>query len=270
MNNKFDRVPLHLGDSPLLSRLAQYYALAPSAVLIRTAEAELLRAVSVKPPALDLCCGDGFFASLIRPSGFEAGCDITESALHQADSRNVYRHLVCADIVQGIPFPNSYFNTIVSNSSLEHVEDIDGALREIWRVLKPAGRLYTTFASHFAYEWWPCGKKALSRYLDFQPVYSYFSIEEWERRMGMAGLRVVGYKYYLSKTATRQLIFLDYHFSHVYITCNRTLARPFVRAMRRIPPTIWASLWKKMFAKIKILARDSGGGILIVAERDAM
>lgn len=256
-----------LGESPLLSRLAHYYAVAPSAVIIRTAEAELLRAVPIESPALDLCCGDGFFASLIRPSGFEAGCDISESTLHQATRRNTYRTLACADITRGIPFPDGHFSTIVSNSSLEHVENIDNALREIARVLKQGGRLYTTFASHYAYEWWPCGQDTLNRYLSFQPVYNYFPLQEWERRMGKVGLQVVGHQYYLSRTATRLLSFLDYHFSHVHMTSDKTLARPVVRVIHRVPPEVRAKFWARLFARIKILAQGEGGGILITAER---
>ncbi|MGB3903590.1 MAG: hypothetical protein WBB22_01575, partial [Anaerolineae bacterium] len=129
--------------------------------------------------------------------------------------------------------------------------------------------LYTTFASHFAYEWWPCGQNALTRYLSFQPIYNYSSLQEWEHLMGMVGLRVVDHQYYLSKTATRLLCFLDYHFSHVYMTSDTTLARPIIRAMRRIPPKVWARLWDKLFARIDILARAKGGGILIVAGKPA-
>ena len=83
-----------LNESPFLPQLADSYALAPSAVLIRTAEAELLRAMPIESPALDLCCGDGFFASLIRPDGFEAGCDINKAALAQAEKRKMYQTLV--------------------------------------------------------------------------------------------------------------------------------------------------------------------------------
>ena len=159
------------------------------------------------------------------------------------------------------------FKTIVSNSSLEHVKDLEGALREIARVLKSGGRLYTTFASSYAKEWWPCGNRALKRYVEYQPVYNWFTLEEWERCMEKAGLKVVGYQYYLSKAATRLLLFLDYHFSHVYMTPDRTIARPVINMMRKVPRSILARLWGLLFANIKIAAEGEGGGILIVAEK---
>ena len=270
MDNWTNSIPAHLGESHLLPELAHRYAFAPSAALIRTAEAELLRSLPIKSPALDLCCGDGFFASLIGSAVFEAGCDISQAALRQAARGNTYKILALADIAQGIPFSDGYFNTIVSNSSLEHVQNIDSALREIGRVLKPSGRFYTTFASDYAYNWWPCGQQALNRYLRFQPVYNYFPLWEWERRLAMAGLRVVSYKYYLSKTVSRFLMFLDYHFSHVYLTTDSTLARPIIRSMHVIPRGIWAAVWQMLFARIKILTGSKGGGILIIAEREDM
>jgi SAM-dependent methyltransferase len=175
--------------------------------------------------------------------------------------------LARTDVSRGIPFHDSCFKTIICNSSLEHVQDIERALDEINRVLGPGGKLYTTFASHYAYEWWPCGRRALDRYVNFQPVYHRYSLQEWKRLMREAGLRIVEHQHYLSKNITRVLMFLDYHFSRAYMTSDRTLARPLLRAMRRVPRRIWGELWTRLFARIGIAAEDKGGGILIVAER---
>jgi SAM-dependent methyltransferase len=40
-----------------------------------------------------------------------------------------------------LPFPDSSFDVIVSLDYLEHVHDDDAAMSELWRVLKPEGRL---------------------------------------------------------------------------------------------------------------------------------
>lgn len=40
-----------------------------------------------------------------------------------------------------LPFPDSSFDVIVSLDYLEHVHDDDAAMSELWRVLKPSGRL---------------------------------------------------------------------------------------------------------------------------------
>lgn len=256
-----------IGGSQFLPKLARYYAFSPSVVLIRTAEAELLSAVSLDPPVLDLACGDGFFAWLICPGGIEAGCDFSENALRRAEARKQYRNLVRADVTKEIPFPDASFQTIVSNSSLEHVVDIDATLCEVARVLKPGGNLYCTFFSSYAYEWWPCGEKAKQAYLQFQPVYHYYKVEEWKERMNRVGLQVIDYQYYLDKRATTVLIWLDYHFSRVYLTGDMTLMRPIIYGLRLVPRLLLARFWCKVFAGFQICSDDAGGGILLVARR---
>lgn len=45
---------------------------------------------------------------------------------------------------QALPFEDDAFNVVIANHMLYHVLDIDKTLREIRRVLKPGGQLYTT------------------------------------------------------------------------------------------------------------------------------
>ncbi len=45
---------------------------------------------------------------------------------------------------QSIPYDSESFDTVVANHMLYHVSDLARALTEIWRVLKPGGRLYAT------------------------------------------------------------------------------------------------------------------------------
>ena len=41
-----------------------------------------------------------------------------------------------------LPFADRVFDAVISNHSLEHFDDLAGALAEIGRVLKPSGALY--------------------------------------------------------------------------------------------------------------------------------
>ncbi len=264
------KVASSLGKSMFLRQIAQCYAYIPSAVLIRTAEVEILRTMPMEPPLLDLCCGDGFISSLICPDGVEAGCDLSLDALKEARKGTQYHHIACADVTKGVPFRNGSFRTVISNSSLEHLSDISATLREIARVLKPGGKLYATFGSNFAYAWWCFGQRTRNRYISFQPVYNYFSLEGWKERMGVVGLEVVAHQYYLSKAATRLLCFLDYHFGRAYMTSDKSMIKIIIHVMHRIPSRVWSNLWIKCFGGIRIHVRDRGGGILIVAERESI
>jgi SAM-dependent methyltransferase len=46
-----------------------------------------------------------------------------------------------------IPFPDRWFDLVTANQVFEHVDDPDGALDEIVRVLRPSGRLLALFPS---------------------------------------------------------------------------------------------------------------------------
>ncbi|HWC77048.1 MAG TPA: class I SAM-dependent methyltransferase, partial [Blastocatellia bacterium] len=96
---------------------------------------------------LDLACGTGdiTFALAHRTDrGFAVGLDITRGMLEIAErkrrgsnQRNVSFHQ--ADIMQ-LPFPDSSFDCVTGGYALRNVPDIEGALGEIRRVLKPGGR----------------------------------------------------------------------------------------------------------------------------------
>ena len=51
------------------------------------------------------------------------------------------RFTACVCDAQGLPFPEETFDLVVANHMLYHVPDPRRGLREIWRVLKPGGRL---------------------------------------------------------------------------------------------------------------------------------
>ena len=51
--------------------------------------------------------------------------------------------------IQKIPYPDEFFHVVIANMMLYHAPDLDGAIREARRVLKPGGRFYcATFGEH--------------------------------------------------------------------------------------------------------------------------
>lgn len=110
----------------------------PFLAVIRAKEAFLYQKyLPLKRPILDVGCGDGFFAK-IAFGGADIGLDLKDSRMHE--SNNIYKKLLEYDGIK-IPLKSGSVNTVVCNSVLEHVADLDSVLSEMHRVLKKGGLL---------------------------------------------------------------------------------------------------------------------------------
>lgn len=109
--------------------------------LLRAVEARFYTDLTLTGPVLDLGCGDGHFASLALAGRTPTvGVDPWWSPLTKAVQRGVYHHAV-QSLGSSLPFPSGYFNTVISNSVLEHIPNLDAVLLETGRVLRPGGSL---------------------------------------------------------------------------------------------------------------------------------
>jgi SAM-dependent methyltransferase len=112
--------------------------------LLRAVEADLVaKAGWPEGPALDLGCGDGHFARQIAAGPLAVGIDPDPGALRAAAGRAAHRALAAASAT-ALPFRAASFGTVIANSVLEHVRDLDASLAEVARVLRPGGRLLLT------------------------------------------------------------------------------------------------------------------------------
>jgi ubiquinone/menaquinone biosynthesis C-methylase UbiE len=93
---------------------------------------------------LDVACGTGVLAraaaARVAPDGAVTGLDRNEAMLAVAGRRTpaVDWRLARAE---SLPFPDAAFDAVVSQFGLMFFEDRAGALKEMWRVLRPGGRL---------------------------------------------------------------------------------------------------------------------------------
>lgn len=181
--------------------------------IVRGAECAIVReAAPEEEPVLDLGCGDGLFASLACERRPTLGMDPSFAALREAKARQAHRALVCGSATE-LPFRDSVIRTVVCNSVLEHIPDLDAALRECHRALKPGGRLVVTSPSDRFGELL-LGARVLSaiglrragagyaRWFNAHSLhYHTLSLEEWRRRLGEAGFRVREEWHYLGASA---------------------------------------------------------------------
>lgn len=96
--------------------------------------------------ALELGCGTGFFSLNLKQAGVLDRVSVTDiSAGMVSVARDNARRLGfeidgrVAD-AESVPYPDDTFDVVVGHAILHHIPDVERALREVLRVLKPGGR----------------------------------------------------------------------------------------------------------------------------------
>ncbi len=111
---------------------------------------EVLRALTLRAGdrVLDIGSGPGLLAAdmgvAVGPSGRVLGIDISESMVTISRARCASQSQVEFNVAnaRGLPFPDSAFDVAVSTQVYEYLshDDIETALAELHRVLRPGGR----------------------------------------------------------------------------------------------------------------------------------
>lgn len=109
----------------------------------------LLQLAAGKPgdSALDLCCGTGDVAFALAAAGAHTtGVDFSAPMLAVAESRKAKAgypdNLVFLEgDALSLPFPDARFDVVTISYGLRNLASVEAGLREMWRVLKPGGRV---------------------------------------------------------------------------------------------------------------------------------
>jgi SAM-dependent methyltransferase len=185
--------------------------------LLRAVEARFYQdLLPLEEPVLDVGCGDGHFASVAFPRPLTAGIDPATSVLREARDRQAY-HVLGQSLGDALPFADDHFATVVSNSVLEHIPDVDPVLAEISRVLRGGGRfIFCVPGEHFT------GLLFFAQFLRSLRLESlarayegYFNRisrhhhcdgpETWQARLAQTGLQLTDSSQYFSERALHAL-----------------------------------------------------------------
>lgn len=184
----------------------------PHRALLRSVECQLMSNIELQPPVLDVGCGDGQFAARAYQRRLDVGIDLPQAELGEARSWGAYRWIVPASGTT-LPFLDASFRTVVSNSVLEHIPDLDATLQEIGRVLAPSGTFaFTTPSERFgeflfgnAVMRWlglPALGEAYACWFDsISDHFHRLSPAAWEEKLNEVGLTVKHWHYYFSEEA---------------------------------------------------------------------
>lgn len=152
------------------------------------------RAASV----LDIGCGDGVMISDLKAKNHLTSSmkvyaiDIKKENIEVVKKRKLAYKSYVADATH-LPFGNSFFDFVYSWMVIEHVDDRNSMVREMYRVLKPGGKCYVSSVlkrKYAVYFYRNRGKFVI----DPTHVHEYKSDSEYKKQFSSNGFSVVDYR----------------------------------------------------------------------------
>ncbi len=90
--------------------------------------------------SLEVGCGTGHWTRFFRIMGFPlVAIDVSEKMLEVAIKKNILGTVFLNADVEQMPFRDNYFSNVFTITTLEFVKNLDKAISEINRILKPGG-----------------------------------------------------------------------------------------------------------------------------------
>lgn len=248
--------------------------------LIRANEIRALDGISFKQPVLDVGCGDGFVAKVIlksRRGKFDWGIDLSETEIEKAKKIGSYKNCKVASVYE-LPFKDGSFNTVFSNSAIEHLKDLDKALSEISRVIKIRGKLIITvpspYLSHYlfgSYFFSAVGVNSVAKVYArfFNSLFKHYNLynhKQWAKILKKHCFVVVKHHYYHTQEMIRVHEFLSY-LAIPYELFKKVFGFwPVFSSLRKIllAPILHKLLWQFYIADTN---KDEGGSLLLIAQK---
>lgn len=256
--------------------LKKYLSCAPVVLaLIRSIDCRYFSGVKLEGRILDLGCGDGMFTNILFRGARDkviAGIDSNLIELKKAQKSNTYKYLVDGNITN-MPFQSNYYDAVISNSVLEHVQDVDLALKEISRILKNDGYLVFTVPSPYLSQhmFFPAVIRRIGL-ISLATKYSAFKNKVWQHlhiyppqvwidKLNAHHLRTIRFNYIHPQAVTRICDIFT------FFGAMSLLWRKVFNRLLLFPGNFRGWLFAKFFRHLYYLESTEGSTIFIIARK---
>ena len=225
-------------NQQLLVEFLRVYAFQPATAYWRAVEIDVFR--KYLPGSgifLDLGCGDGKLSVILfgakPPKDFSVvGIDSDEDETRMAAGNRLYLRIhTCS--ASTIPEPSGSFDHVISNSVLEHIEDIEATLAEVSRLLKPGGTFTFTVPSAGFHS---ClrgplipgiPREGYLKEMDERLAhFRYWNADQWGETLTSHGLLIKKQAEYLSTAETRRWESISRYTSGILSALHGNRKRP--------------------------------------------
>lgn len=193
----------------VLEDFIDFFWFIPSDVIQRSVEASIWRYCEFRNPVLSIGIGNGVIDSLLykKQGVLDIGIDIDDSQFDKAKELRIYKEVLKVN-AEKMPFKDKAFNTVISNSTLEHIENLKKTIAEISRVTKKNGLIFFTTPSNFLEQWiFEYEKQVdsrnanlnLKKFNERTNHINYLRLKDWDILLTGNNMEIVFHKYFISK-----------------------------------------------------------------------
>jgi len=191
-------------DINILNGFITRFWFAPNDALLRAIETPIWNQYSFKSKmSLAIGIGDGRYDSLIykKHKKIDVGIDIDKKSIEKAQEVPLYKKVYC-ESAEKMHFKDNSFDLVLSNSTIEHIENDLEAISEISRVIKKEGIfLFSVPVKRFPQYLKNIGvtKKEMNLF-DKRVVHKHYkTFQEWEKVLAKYGFEIQNHIYYMDQ-----------------------------------------------------------------------
>ena len=174
---------------------------APSDALLRCVEKVIWDNFNFSGKVLDIGTGDGRNSTMLfEGKKIDYGIDPDPRVIILAKKCGIYKKVLLVN-ANKLPFKDKSFETVVSNSTFEHMTDDLASIKEVSRILNDGGNFYLSvptprFEKEFIKN--KTSKKYVNWYNKRVLHYHYRSLKDWTEILKENNLKICFYQYYFT------------------------------------------------------------------------